>query len=309
MVSGACLYRVLRSQLIQLSGKPKKYLAASRWQWPLSLLALMLVAHVSHARIIDLHTEQEITEQMLVERLRTQDVVLLGELHDNAQHHALRAGLISQIKRDKLSVIAEYLPSGVRVKRAGALLSDLEAAGFDAKGWQWPLHSPLFDAVLAANMPLIGGNLPKGFSRQLFEKGESALPAPMARAYQTASLSPEASRHLDQDLIDGHCGKLPDKYLQPMRLVQRATDLSMAQALLDHAPSVLLAGNGHVRKDYGVPQALAALTPALKLTAVGFYEADTPREELVKSLRGRYDIVWISEPAERSDPCENFKIK
>ena len=309
MVSGACLYRVLRSQLIQLSGKPKKYLAASRWQWPLSLLALMLVAHVSHARIIDLHTEQEITEQMLVERLRTQDVVLLGELHDNAQHHALRAGLISQIKRDKLSVIAEYLPSGVRVKRAGALLSDLEAAGFDAKGWQWPLHSPLFDAVLAANMPLIGGNLPKGFSRQLFEQGESAFPAPIARAYQTASLSPEASRHLDQDLIDGHCGKLPDKYLQPMRLVQRATDLSMAQALLDHAPSVLLAGNGHVRKDYGVPQALAALTPALKLTAVGFYEADTPREELVKSLRGRYDIVWISEPAERSDPCENFKIK
>jgi uncharacterized iron-regulated protein len=269
----------------------------------------MLVAHVSHARIIDLHTEQEMTEQMLVERLRTQDVVLLGELHDNAQHHALRAGLISQIKRDKLSVIAEHLPSGVRVKRAGALLSDLEAAGFDAKGWQWPLHSPLFDAVLAANMPLIGGNLPKGFSRQLFEQGESALPAPMARAYQTASLNPEASRHLDQDLIDGHCGKLPDKYLQPMRLVQRATDLSMAQALLDHAPSVLLAGNGHVRKDYGVPQALAALTPALKLTAVGFYEADTPREELVKSLRGRYDIVWISEPAERSDPCENFKIK
>ena len=309
MVSGACLYRVLRSQLIQLSGKPKKYLVASCWQWPLSLLALVLVAHVSHARIIDLHTEQEITEQMLVERLRTQDVVLLGELHDNAQHHALRAGLISQIKRDKLSVIAEYLPSGVRVKRAGALLSDLEAAGFDAKGWQWPLHSPLFDAVLAANMPLIGGNLPKGFSRQLFEQGESALPAPMARAYQTASLNPEASRHLDQDLIDGHCGKLPDKYLQPMRLVQRATDLSMAQALLDHAPSVLLAGNSHVRKDYGVPQALAALTPALKHTAVGFYEADTPREELVKSLRGRYDIVWISEPAERSDPCENFKIK
>ncbi len=309
MVSGASLYRILRSQLIQLSGKPKKYLVASCWQWPLSLLALVLVAHVSHARIIDLHTEQEITEQMLVERLRTQDVVLLGELHDNAQHHALRAGLISQIKRDKLSVIAEHLPSGVRVKRAGGLLSDLEAAGFDAKGWQWPLHSPLFDAVLAANMPLIGGNLPKGFSRQLFEQGESALPAPMARAYQTASLNPEASRHLDQDLIDGHCGKLPDKYLQPMRLVQRATDLSMAQALLDHAPSVLLAGNGHVRKDYGVPQALAALTPALKLTAVGFYEADTPREELVKSLRGRYDIVWISEPAERSDPCENFKIK
>jgi uncharacterized iron-regulated protein len=72
---------------------------------------------------------------------------------------------------------------------------------------------------------------------------------------------------------------------------------------------VLVAGNGHVRKDYGVPQALSALVPALKQTAVGFYEADSPREELVKSLAGRYDIVWLSEAAERSDPCENFKIK
>jgi len=275
----------------------------------LSLLGLLLVMQSTHAQIIDLRSGQEISEQMLVDRLRTQDIVLLGELHDNAKHHALRAQLIKQIARDKLTVIAEHLPSGARVKREGGLLTDLEAAGFDAKAWQWPLHSPLFDAVRGAKLQLIGGNLPKGFSKQLFAQGESALPSPMAQAYKTASLSADASRRLDQDLIDGHCGKLPEKYLQPMRLVQRATDLSMAQALLDHAPSVLVAGNGHVRKDYGVPQALSALAPALKQTAVGFYEADSPREELVKSLAGRYDIVWLSEPAERSDPCENFKIK
>lgn len=275
----------------------------------LPLFGLMLATQTSYAQIIDLRSGQEISEQMLVDRLRTQDIVLLGELHDNALHHVLRAQLIKQIARDKLTVIAEHLPAGARVKREGALLADLEAAGFDAKGWQWPLHSALFEAVSGAKLPLIGGNLPKGFSKQLFGQGEIALPTPMAQAYQTASLSAEASRQLDQDLIDGHCGKLPDKYLQPMRLVQRATDLSMARALLDHAPSVLVAGNGHVRKDYGVPQALNALVPALKLTAVGFYEADSPREELVKSLAGRYDIVWLSKPAVRSDPCEDFKIK
>jgi len=234
----------------------------------LSLLGLLLVMQSTHAQIIDLRSGQEISEQMLVDRLRTQDIVLLGELHDNAKHHALRAQLIKQIARDKLTVIAEHLPSGARVKREGGLLTDLEAAGFDAKAWQWPLHSPLFDAVRGAKLQLIGGNLPKGFSKQLFAQGESALPSPMAQAYKTASLSADASRRLDQDLIDGHCGKLPEKYLQ-----------------------------------------LSALVPALKQTAVGFYEADSPREELVKSLAGRYDIVWLSEPAERSDPCENFKIK
>jgi uncharacterized iron-regulated protein len=263
----------------------------------------------THAQIIDLRSGQEISEQMLVDSIRTQDIVLLGELHDNAKHHALRARLIKQIARDKLTVIAEHLPSGARVKREGGLLPDLEAAGFDAKAWQWPLHSPLFDAVRGAKLQLIGGNLPKGFSKQLVGQGESGLPTPMAEAYKTASLSADAIKKLDQDLIDGHCGKLPEKYIQPMRLVQRATDLSMAQALLDHSPSVLVAGNGHVRKDYGVPQILSALAPSLKIIAVGFYEDDSPREELVKSLRGRYDIVWLSEPAERSDPCEDFKIK
>lgn len=275
----------------------------------LSLLGLIAAVQTTHAQIIDLRTGQEISEQMLVDRLRKQDIVLLGELHDNAKHHTLRAQLIKQIARDKLTVIAEHLPSGARVKQEGGLLPDLEAAGFDAQAWQWPLHSPLFEAVRGAKLQLIGGNLAKGFSKQLVGQGESAFSAPMAQAYKTASLSADASRKLDQDLIDGHCGKLPEKYLQPMRLVQRATDLSMARALLDHSPSVLLAGNGHVRKDYGVPQALGALAPALKLTAVGFYEADSPREELVESLGGRYDIVWLSEPAQRSDPCEDFKIK
>jgi uncharacterized iron-regulated protein len=94
-----------------------------------------------------------------------------------------------------------------------------------------------------------------------------------------------------------------------MRLVQRATDVSMAQALLDRVPSLLVAGNGHVRKDYGVPQVLSATMPTLRVTAIGFVEADGTREELVQSLKTRYDIIWLSERAERSDPCENFKLK
>lgn len=285
-----------------------------RWAPMLSALAVALcgllwVMQAAHAQIIDLSSGQEISEQVLVDRLRMQDIVLLGELHDNAQHHALRARLISRIARDKLSVVAEHLPSPARVVREGALLADLQAAGFDPQAWSWPLHAPLFDAIRSAGLPLVGGNLPKGFSKQLFSQGASALSAPLGQTYRNAPLSQAARQQLDQDLIDGHCGKLPERYIEPMRLVQRATDISMAQALLERVPSLLVAGNGHVRKDYGVPQVLSATTPALRVTAVGFVEADGMREELVQSLKGRYDIVWLSEQAERSDPCENFKIK
>ena len=44
----------------------------------LSLLGLLVAMQSTHAQIIDLRSGQEISEQMLVERLRTQDIVLLG---------------------------------------------------------------------------------------------------------------------------------------------------------------------------------------------------------------------------------------
>jgi len=53
---------------------------------------------------------------------------------------------------------------------------------------------------------------------------------------------------LEQDLIEGHCGKLPPAYLKPMMLVQRLTDISMARVLLERSSGILLAGNGHIRK-------------------------------------------------------------
>jgi uncharacterized iron-regulated protein len=83
----------------------------------------------------------------------------------------------------------------------------------------------------------------------------------------------------------------------------------MTTALLDHRPSVLVAGNGHVRKDYGVPQVINALAPSLKTSAVGFYEGGRDSGELIQSLAGRYDYVWLTDGAERSDPCENFKLQ
>ena len=271
--------------------------------------ALAVIALSAQAQVIDLRTGDEISEQVLAERLRGQDVVLLGELHDNIRHHQLRGELIARFAQPGTTVVAEYLPTGAQVATAGALRNDLEAAGCDARGWDWPLHEPLFEAVRVRALPLIGGNLPRGYSKQLMSGGDAALTDALAGPYRQAALSAIAAAQLDRDLIDGHCGQLPDKYLAPMRLVQRATDISMSNALLAHTPAVLLAGNGHVRNDYGVPQLIKALAPALKISSVGFYEGRVESQELIKSLADRYDYVWLTEPAERTDPCENFKLK
>ena len=261
------------------------------------------------AEILDLASGNEISEPVLAERLRSSDVVLLGELHDNPFHHQARASFIPRFADSKTTIVAEHLPAGRRVTVTGDLGSDLEAAGFNRSGWGWPLHQPLFESVLGRGYALIGGNLPAGFSKELVAQGQAAMALSMARSYEQSTLPDTARNQLEQDLIDGHCGKLPEKYLAPMKLVQRATDISMATALLAHRPAVLVAGNGHVRRDYGVPQVLVALDPSLKITSVGFYESGADRAELIKSLAGRYDFIWLTDKTQRSDPCEDFKLK
>ena len=273
------------------------------------VLIVLFCYNLAAAQILDLASGKEISVEVLAERLRSADIVLLGELHDNPHHHQARASLIPQFATNKTTIVAEHLPTGRRVTSTGESLSDLEAAGFNRDGWGWPLHQPLFESVLGRGYALIGGNLPAGFSKELMSQGQAAMSLTMARAYEQAVLPAPARSRLEQDLIEGHCGKLPDKYLVPMKLVQRATDISMATALITHRPSVLVAGNGHVRSDYGVPQVLSVLEPSLKISSVGFYESGTDRTELIKSLAGRYDFVWLTDDTQRTDPCADFKLK
>jgi uncharacterized iron-regulated protein len=273
------------------------------------LFLVVFYQGLASAEILDLASGTVISEPALAERLRSADVVLLGELHDNPFHHKARAGFIPRFANGKTTIVAEHLPVGSRVTSTGQTSSDLETAGFNRDGWGWPLHQPLFESVLGRGYALIGGNLPAGFSKELVAQGQAAMALSMAKSYERSPLSDPARAQLEQDLVDGHCGKLPEKYLAPMKLVQRATDISMATALLAHRPAVLVAGNGHVRRDYGVPQVLSALEPSLKISSIGFYENGTDRAELIKSLAGRYDFVWLTDKAQRSDPCEDFKLK
>ena len=64
-----------------------------------------------------------------------------------------------------------------------------------------------------------------------------------------------------------------------------------------------------MRRDYGVPQMLASVAPQLNVLTVGFLEQGGSTQDLLQSVSGQYDFIWITERAERKDPCENFKLK
>jgi hypothetical protein len=96
---------------------------------------------------------------------------------------------------------------------------------------------------------------------------------------------------------------------------QQARDAHLARALLDHASdgAVLIAGNGHVRRDFGVPLHLARWAPDASVASVGLLEVspgdETPGDALAHLDGGviPFDYVWFTPRVDLVDPCERFR--
>jgi uncharacterized iron-regulated protein len=276
------------------------------------------------AEIIDVDAGRFVDEATLVANLAQARYRLLGELHDDPAHHAIRARLIGAIAASgaRPAVVLEQFDldhdAALRAaQQAGANAEQLADAGrLDRRGWAWPLHEPIVAQALALHLPLRAGNLPHAAGA-----GPGALVADLnAMAHERLAKARwgDAQEHtLRSDIAEGHCGALPPAVVPKLAAAQRERDAAMAQALVDAATAdgaILVAGNGHVRKDLGVPLYLHA--PGLpdasaRSVSVGFIEVayDEARAEPARKLAAEhpgFDYLWVTAPVARDDPCKAF---
>jgi uncharacterized iron-regulated protein len=250
----------------------------------------------------------------LVQAVRVSDVAVLGEVHDNPRHHQLRSELLRQLPAASKTVVAEHLNWRLRFKEGGELLTNLQAAGFDDKGWGWPLHQPLFEAVTAMQMPLVGGNLPGESIKEVFKTRGQSLPAAVRSLLEKAPYDEQQRKAMDEEIDQGHCGAMPASMFEGMAAVQRGRDAAMAEVALAHLPSVVVAGNGHAWKHLGVPFVVNKAAPQLRSVSVLFMEWDDSRsnpekQAFLAELAPQADYVWLMPTQAREDPCAKLNKK
>jgi uncharacterized iron-regulated protein len=244
-----------------------------------------------------------------VARVRDARYVLLGEVHDNPEHHRARAELLRGLLSDgrPTRVLFEQMPLGTDAAIAAAprnAESVADAGRLDRRAWQWPLHRPLVEAALSGRSTVAGANLERDVARAVMRDGANVLPGDV-QALLALPWTPQQQALLERTIDDGHCGMLPRERWPAMALAQRARDAAMARAMLD-APAgervVLIAGNGHVRSDIGVPHYLrAAGVPDRGIAAVAYLEEGDDTQP------GRFDLVRRTPRAERADPCQALR--
>jgi len=249
---------------------------------------------------------------------------LLGELHDNPALHRLRLGWLQRLADGHRFVIAMEQFDAImqprldaaraRIESAGddasagagqaARARELaEAAGFSFSGWDWPLYEPVVALALERGLPLIAANLSSRETAAIARGSASAVSGP--RGDRPAGWTDGDQAAMASAIRDGHCGLLPEAAIGAMVDAQLARDRTMARAMIDaHRATglqvVLLAGNGHVRADIGVPRHLAELDAGGGIFVVGIGEFGAP-------LPGRYDRFVAVEEIRREDPCEALR--
>ncbi|MEM7060662.1 MAG: ChaN family lipoprotein [Pseudomonadota bacterium] len=272
---------------------------------------------VSEDRIFDVQSGSELSRTQLAGRLADADIVILGEIHDNQEHHQAQAWLVARLQPAALAteMIPRSSEEGVNVFLAqGGEPGEIgPAIGWEKLGWpDWALYRPVFQA--APFKSVTGGGLGRKVIRQAIGDGADAAAAASAdpalvRAV-TADLPQGAQAAMETEMIVAHCNKLPASAAPGMVEAQRLRDASFAAAALraletGGGKAVLITGSGHARTDRGVPLYLAQLAPDVSVLSVGFVETEAdPAGSLQKQP---YDFVWATLPMERPDPCLAFQ--
>jgi uncharacterized iron-regulated protein len=259
-------------------------------------------------------------------RLAAARFVLLGEKHDNPDHHRLQAwvlrGLVAAGRRPAVGF------EMVEVSDAPAIARHLAAAPGDAAGlaeavdWRrsgwpsWELYRPIAEAALAAGLPVVATNLPRSVARTLARQGlGGADPALVARLGLDRALPAATRAAMAEEIREAHCGRIPEARIEGMIAAQRGRDAQIARSLVEASTrdgAVLIAGTGHARHDRGVPAHLAALAPGAPVASLALVEVVRDRREPAAYASGYgaarlpFDYAWFTPRVDDEDPCARF---
>ena len=243
----------------------------------------------------------------VAEAMASADVILLGEIHDNPRHHL--------VQKEALEIISPSAVVWEMITEEGAQRLEQKAATNPEElarilKWAemgWPPLSMYYPVFQAADAPVYGAMVPREAAQAAMKRGAAtALGADAARYGLTVPLPPEEQAAREADQLAAHCNALPQEALPQMVAIQRLRDAVLTRSILrateeTGGPVAVITGNGHARKDRGIPTFLSRMRPGLKVFVLGQSEDG--------AIAGQFDAVIDSPSVEREDPCLAFQTQ
>ncbi|MDD8022902.1 MAG: ChaN family lipoprotein [Paracoccaceae bacterium] len=256
---------------------------------------------------------EEIAARDLPARIAQADpeILVLGEVHDNASHHRNQAAAVAAFAPDAL--VFEMLTPDQAAKVTPALRADPvalgQALGWDQAGWSdFALYAPIFDA--APDARIVGAALPRAEVRRAMTEDLAQVFGPDAARYGLDQPYPaDVQADLEAQSQADHCGALPPEMLGGMVAAQRLRDAAFARAALRALKAsagrvAVITGTGHARNDLAVPAMIRAADPGVRVASLG--QLEVAADEALPADQP-FDWWIVTPPTPREDPCAAFQ--
>jgi uncharacterized iron-regulated protein len=265
--------------------------------------------HFSQGRIIDLKTGEAIDFEDLIDNLGAADVIFVGEVHNNPEHHLLQVQLLQALGEryaPPLAVAMEFFdrtrqPVLDRFMNGELGEKDfLEQVDWE-KGWRFPyrLYRPLLFTTRDKGTTLLGINAPSPVVKKVARTGLESLTADernqvaremdLHNADHREHMETIFKEHAFHKTAPGHMENFEHFYQ-----AQCVWDETMAETIADYMAAeggkmVVFTGNGHIANRFGIPERVLRRTN-LQTATIVLYPL-TERTTINKRLA---DYVWLT---------------
>ena len=244
----------------------------------------------------------------LFQALAAHDVVLVGERHDHPDHHRLQAQILEQVGPSALvgfEMLDEQDESSVTAGMSADQIA--RASEWAQSGWpNFELYRPIFDVVNRLRMTPLAIHPSR---QRLMRRARQPDKFAEENATYLSRLSKPGIANLRADIDRGHCGNAAGAMIDMMVGAQVFKDHWMASQVTSALEreqagrrAVIIAGNGHVRRDYGLPNHLRQ-----KTMSIGLIEVQKDHLTIADYAPKRFDYIWFTPRLNDDDPCEKYK--
>jgi len=254
-------------------------------------------------QILNLRDKRLLNYSQLIHRLSGADVVFIGEIHDNPDHHLIQAQVLQSLisKWGKLVLAVEFLPYTMQPTIDKYLAGGLSEPEFlrkvnweDTWGFDYHFYRPLMQLAKQANCHIIGINAPHELVKKVARKGLAALtPDERNRLPREIDLTDTQHKEYLRKVYESHeHNKIKEfDYFYQAQCVWEETMADNIANYLEHGNEkiVVLCGNGHIYYDFGIPKRLRRRIGAQTATLIP-YPLET--KTLLKNNTG--DFLWLT---------------
>lgn len=253
-------------------------------------------------QIIHLESGKVLPFEELIDQLKTKQLVFIGEVHNNPDHHLMEVQLLQALtaKQGFKTVAMEFFehpqqPVLERYLRGSSTEGEfLEEVNW-RKTWGFDYHfyRPLVEEAKECGGEIVAINAPRDVIKKVARSGlESLSPEDRGQLASEIDLTDGRHREFVRDAYAEHSrGELDDfeHFYQAQCAWEDTMAENIARSLEKGKKVIVFAGNGHIMEKFGIPDRTVKRAPVPMATVV-LYPLGRP----AFIGRGTADYVWLS---------------